>query len=980
MPLRLLTFGRLALAQEGSANIGEGRRKPLAVLALLASAGEQGMSRDRLLAYLWPESDQNRARGVLKQTLYSLRRDLNAEDLLLGTNDLRLNPAVIGSDLQEFSLALTRGEPARAVALYHGPFLDGIFLPNAAEFEHWLDEQRDRLSRQYGTALEALALQASAAGTHRTAVEWWQRLVDADPFDGRAVRGLLHALLASGDRTRALKQAQRHERMLREELNLSPDAEVRALVEEMRSPASNGGAGRPSSTPATYPSAPSVGGGTTEPYVVATFEPATAGQVRRGVARSRLFASLMAAVFVVMALAGAAILKRRGATTQGTLDATAVAVFPFHLLSRRDDTAGLQSGMAEFVAVDIGEGPGLHAVDPTLVQRQWRRAGGSDSAMMPVAAAIGLGRDLGAGFVVSGNAYSQDGWLNLSATLIEVSSGAVRASAKADGPGSGVNEVVEELVSELLAGQAGLELPASSDLRSTPLAALKNYIHGQQLRRSGQTEAAAAAFEAALEADSAFAQAALALVGTTGWIGPTDARTAALARAWSLRARLGPSDRTVLQALAGPDYPLSSSLRDRYTALERAVALASDRGELWLELGDLLLHGGAILAQSDPLARAAAAFRRAIEVDSANTTAIAHLVPALAAEGDIASLAELQRLVPRTRNAGELGPYLRWRIALALGQDDVARQLSDALDTLPSATLRQVAATALFDGVGGEDAGRAVAILQRRAGSSDARAEFLAARHALALLRGQPLSALAATADLGGAMPDREHLRLRVLDGLYGDGDSAAAAQAVMSLRPGANPTDSAPESRLDDACVAAQWDLWHHQVRSVDRELVRARAKSDGKSGVQPAANGSGCAVLIAALQSAVLHTSGASLKAARLDSLLGASQAAAWSSYGSILAARIHALIGDTASAYRSVRRRVYLAGWPPYQASSFVLEARLARSLGDTTAARQAYRRYLEARRIPDPSLLPLVRQVQVEADSLQPRGSALARMAN
>ena len=82
----------------------------------------------------------------------------------------------------------------------------------------------------------------------------------------------------------------------------------------------------------------------------------------------------------------------------------------------------------------------------------------------------------------------------------------------------------------------------------------------------------------------------------------------------------------------------------------------------------------------------------------------------------------------------------------------------------------------------------------------------------------------------------------------------------------------------------------------------------------------------------------------------------------------------------------RTAWDAAWPRLQARGEAafddalagpLTEHLARSLGDTTAARQAYRRYLEARRIPDPSLLPLVRQVQAEADSLQPRGSALAR---
>jgi hypothetical protein len=45
---------------------------PLALLALVAGHGDQGVSRDKLLAYLWPESDEARARNSLKQVLFGL--------------------------------------------------------------------------------------------------------------------------------------------------------------------------------------------------------------------------------------------------------------------------------------------------------------------------------------------------------------------------------------------------------------------------------------------------------------------------------------------------------------------------------------------------------------------------------------------------------------------------------------------------------------------------------------------------------------------------------------------------------------------------------------------------------------------------------------------------------------------------------------------------------------------------------------------
>lgn len=235
MPLLLRAFGGLSLTRDGSPTVlAESRRKPLALLALVGAAGERGVSRDKLASYLWSESDTDKARGVLKQTLYVLRKELGSEDLFLGTSDLRLNPALVAFDLWEFERLDAMGAAAEAVACYSGHFLDGFHISEAPEFDRWVDDQRERLSRRQGALLERLALEASGRNEPRQAAEWWLRLTEHDPFDSRAVTGLLHALLQAGDRPRALKYAERHMTIVRKELDLTPDPEIRRLVEQAR--------------------------------------------------------------------------------------------------------------------------------------------------------------------------------------------------------------------------------------------------------------------------------------------------------------------------------------------------------------------------------------------------------------------------------------------------------------------------------------------------------------------------------------------------------------------------------------------------------------------------------------------------------------------------------------------------------------------------------------------------------------------------
>jgi TolB-like protein len=233
--LQLRALGTPALDVGGGPARGVGsQRKALALLGLLAIAGERGLSRDRLLAYLWPESPTDRASHRLTQLLYSIRRDLQADGLFLGSLELRLNPTLLTSDVATFAAALARGDHAVAVSAYGGPFLDGFFLDDAPEFERWVDGERVRLAHRYGEALEAMAVEAERAGDSIGAASWWRRCVDCEPLNGRAVARCMEALATTGERGEALRLARAHEHRMWKELDAPPDPGVEDLVARLR--------------------------------------------------------------------------------------------------------------------------------------------------------------------------------------------------------------------------------------------------------------------------------------------------------------------------------------------------------------------------------------------------------------------------------------------------------------------------------------------------------------------------------------------------------------------------------------------------------------------------------------------------------------------------------------------------------------------------------------------------------------------------
>ena len=233
--LFLKTFGGVSVEAGGALGAGAGqRRKTLALLALLAAGGNHGMSRDKLIAFLWPDTDISRGRNLLKQACFTLRQDLHAPELFLGVHEVRLNPDAMDSDVQQFESELQGGSPEQAVEFYVGPFLDGFYLTDAEEFERWVEEQRARLAKRASDAVESLAVCAARRGDVSAAVRWWRRHTELDRLSAHGTLGLMRALDDAGERAEAVEHGLRYQKFVLQELGAEPATDVVVLTQQLR--------------------------------------------------------------------------------------------------------------------------------------------------------------------------------------------------------------------------------------------------------------------------------------------------------------------------------------------------------------------------------------------------------------------------------------------------------------------------------------------------------------------------------------------------------------------------------------------------------------------------------------------------------------------------------------------------------------------------------------------------------------------------
>ena len=236
--IELRTLGRIDLVHGDGARVDALLRRPkrLALLAYLATARPDATyRRDKLLAMFWPEIDDARARGSLRQSVHVLRQHLGSDVLTaLGDEELSLTPTALRCDAVEFERAIRSGRLSDAVAIYDGEFLPGFFLDDAAEFGEWIDSMRTRLRDHATTAWTKLAEQAWVAGEFADCIHAARRAIAIAPADERATRWLVSALDRAGDRGDAIAAYDALAQRLNADFEVLPSAETQALVAAVR--------------------------------------------------------------------------------------------------------------------------------------------------------------------------------------------------------------------------------------------------------------------------------------------------------------------------------------------------------------------------------------------------------------------------------------------------------------------------------------------------------------------------------------------------------------------------------------------------------------------------------------------------------------------------------------------------------------------------------------------------------------------------
>ena len=627
------------------------RPRRLALLAYLAAATPRRLHRrDSLLPLFWPELDQEHARAALRQALHVIREALGPDVIVTrGDEEVGLDLERVSCDVVAFDRAVAAGQSCEALELYHGNLLEGFFIPEAGDFERWLEAERARLVKAAAQSARELLERSKAEGDVAAAVEWARRAAQLAPHDEELQRRLITLLDRLGDRAGAVESYEEFAKRLSADLETEPAAETKAVITAVRA--------RHTATPVEPAGAPS-----------GPMRPAAAPP-RRG--RQGWWRVGIAAVVAGLVLSNAG--RWRGRLWPGTVTShvQSLAVLPLVNLSADSVGSWYADGLTEALTTDLGR---IRSLSVTARGSVTPFRGTSEPLEQ-------IARELHVDAVVEGGVQQAGGRVRVDLRLISAATG-YQLWADRFEESMQNRFVLEDRVARGIVSALALPLSASEEraLRAIPtksLDAYDDYLRGKiRLRRENREDDSVAIGllerAVALDPDFAAAQAELAraYVLRVEQFAPRD--TTVIERAWVATEKALRLDPDLAEAHFARGALLSSvsgrlapepAVREYHRALELNPSLA----QAHQGLGTIYLHLGL-------LDKAVAEFQRTLAVDPGNYGATRRIGLALVYQGRYEDGLRQIRQVPPQSNQSLWNYQVAWAL-LYLGRDDEAATL-----------------------------------------------------------------------------------------------------------------------------------------------------------------------------------------------------------------------------------------------------------------------------------------------------------------
>ncbi len=235
-PIRIRVLGAFELERGGErvAMTGKTQKKPMELLKALCAQGEagfSGVSVEKVIDDLWPDTEIENPKANFDITLHRLRKLLGIDNALL-FNDGRLafNRELIWCDAAAFEALTTSTESGSTLGLEHeiAKLYRGSLLAGETEFT-WLTSPRERYAARFVGAITRIASQLRQHGQRQNALELYEQGLLQDGLVENFYLGAMEICIELGQMGEALRIHRRCEQLFSLVLGIKPSSKMQAL-------------------------------------------------------------------------------------------------------------------------------------------------------------------------------------------------------------------------------------------------------------------------------------------------------------------------------------------------------------------------------------------------------------------------------------------------------------------------------------------------------------------------------------------------------------------------------------------------------------------------------------------------------------------------------------------------------------------------------------------------------------------------------
>ena len=217
--------------------------KAQALVYLLIAHNGRFLSREKIMAYLWPDSTPEAARYNLRYNLWQLKKllpqDPSGRSLVLSEKDgCSIDPHYsFQCDLLKIQSCSVHArapeELAEIKGLFCGDFMEGWYLKNCNEFNEMILYERMNCERIQVELLQSLARRYEESGMLDDALATWKEMAQVDMDNEETAYHIVRLYIDMGNRVAAINHYKKFETGLWDNLNIAPNEELQGLYRDL---------------------------------------------------------------------------------------------------------------------------------------------------------------------------------------------------------------------------------------------------------------------------------------------------------------------------------------------------------------------------------------------------------------------------------------------------------------------------------------------------------------------------------------------------------------------------------------------------------------------------------------------------------------------------------------------------------------------------------------------------------------------------